>query len=143
MAETYLGLDGKLNFKVGGQAGGGGWTELTNCQDVTATLQKGEADVTTRASGGWEQVKGALKKLSLEWKMIWDPEDAGFQAVKNAFFNDELIGLQCLDKQNGQGPQADFEVLEFSRPQPLGEAQVVNVKVKIGRSATPPSWIGG
>ena len=40
-----LGMEAKLLFKVGGQAGGGAWTALGNTRDVTLNLEAGEADV--------------------------------------------------------------------------------------------------
>lgn len=49
-------------------------------------LEKGEADLTTRASGGWRATEGTLKDASVEFEMVWDTEDAGFTAIKDAYF---------------------------------------------------------
>ena len=138
-----LGMDAKLYYKVGGQSGGGSWIELDNAKDVTLSLEAGEADVTTRANAGWRATVGTLKEASVEFEMVWDTADAGFTAIKNAFFNKEPIGLQVLDGEGGQGLQADFSVTNFSRNEPLEEGITVSVTVKITYSDTPPSWIGG
>lgn len=145
MSEVF-GLDAKLYYKVGGQGGGGSWNELDNAKDVTLNVEKEEADLTTRKAQGWRQIVGKLKNGSIEWDMVWDTADAGFQAIKNAFFNDEPIGLQVLDgplASGGQGLQADFEIMQFSRNEPLAEALTVSVTAKPRYSDTPPQWVGG
>jgi hypothetical protein len=75
--------------------------------------------------------------------MVWDTADAGFTAIKNAFFNNDLIGLQILDEADGQGLQADFSITNFSRNEALEEAITVSVTAKVTYSDTAPSWIGG
>jgi hypothetical protein len=138
-----LGMEAVLKYKVGGQAGGGAWTALGNVKDVTLNLETGEADVTTRANAGWRATVGTLKEASVEFEMVWDTGDAGFTAIKNAFFNNAVIGLQVLDGTSGQGLQADFSITNFSRSEALEEAITVSVTGKVTYSATAPSWIGG
>ena len=74
--------------------------------------------------------------------MVWDTGDAGFTAIKNAFFNSDPIGLQILDAAAGQGLQADFSITNFSRSEALEEAITVSVTAKVTYSTTAPSWIG-
>ncbi|MEW6249196.1 MAG: phage tail tube protein [Planctomycetota bacterium] len=139
-----LGLDAKLYFKVGGVAGGGSWTELTNVRDLSINMEKGEADVTTRAAQGWRATKGTLKEGTVEFEMVWDTADAGFTAIKDAYFNNALIGLRVLDGAAGtpaQGLEADFDITNFSRQEPLEEAITVSVTAKITYSATAPQWV--
>jgi hypothetical protein len=138
-----LGMEAVLKYKVGGQTGGGAWTALSNVKDVTLNLETGEADVTTRANAGWRATVGTLKEASVEFEMVWDTADAGFTAIKNAFFNNAVIGLQVLDGTSGQGLQADFSITNFSRSEALEEAITVSVTAKVTYSATAPSWIGG
>ena len=45
-----LGLDAKL---LRGDVGATGATEVKNVKDLTLNLESGDADVTTRATGGW------------------------------------------------------------------------------------------
>ena len=137
-----LGMEAKLLFKVGGQAGGGTWTAMGNVKDVTLNLEAGEADVTTRANAGWRATVATLKEASVEFEMVWDTGDVGFTAIKNAFFNNDPIGLQILDASAGQGLQADFSITNFSRSEALEEAITVSVTAKVTYSATAPSWIG-
>ena len=140
-----IGLDAKLYYDAAG-VGVGTWTELTNVRDVTLNLEKSEADVTTRANNGWRAIAALLKDGSVEWEMVWDSDDAGFTAIKDAYFNGTLIGLAIMDgvitTPGSQGLQANFEVMNFSRSEPLEDALKVNVTVKPGYSpSTPPAWV--
>ena len=137
-----LGMEAKLLYKVGGQAGGGSWVVMGNTKDVTLNLEAGEADVTTRANSGWRATVATLKEASVEWEMVWDTADAGFTAIKNAFFDNDPIGLQILDETDGQGLQADFSITNFSRSEALEEAITVSITAKVTYSATAPTWIG-
>ncbi|MBW7905466.1 MAG: phage tail protein [Phycisphaerae bacterium] len=136
-----LGMEAKIYYKVGGQGGGGAWTELTNVRDVTLSLETGEADVTTRANAGWRATVATLKDASVEFEMVWDTADAGFTAIKTAYLTNAPIGFQVRDGAGGQGLQADFMITQFSRSEPLEEAISVSVTSKVTYSTTPPSWI--
>ncbi|MBE7465501.1 MAG: hypothetical protein HS116_25370 [Planctomycetes bacterium] len=139
-----IGMEAKLYFKVGG-LGAGAWVELPNVRDVTLNLETGEADVTTRGNAGWKASIATLKDASLEMEMIWDTADAGFTAIKNAYFNNEKIGFAVMDgdiaQAGSQGLQADFSILSFSRKEALEEAITVSVTAKPTYSATAPQWV--
>ena len=138
-----LGMEATLNYKVDGQDAAGSWLELTNTKDVTLSLEAGEADVTTRGNDGWRAIVATLKEASVEFEMVWDTGDAGFDAIKDAYLGNAIIGLQILDGDSGEGLQADFMITSFSRAEALEEAITVSVTAKVTYSATPPSWIGG
>jgi len=141
-----LGMHAKLYYKTGGVGGGGSWTELTNTKDVTLNLEAGEADVTTRANNGWRATVATLREGSVEWEMVWNTSDAGFTAIKNAYFNGTAIGLAVLDgditNAASQGLEADFSITNFSRSEPLDEAITVSVTAKPTYSVTAPAWVG-
>src|SRR5512140_3282401 len=101
-----LGLDAKLYFCAAGIGGTPQWTELTNVKSVTLSLQKAEADTTTRAAAGWKTFAATLKEASIEWEMVWDSDDAGFTAIKDAYFDNTAIGLAVMDGAvDGNGSQ--------------------------------------
>lgn len=137
-----LGMEAKV-YRNTGTYGVPVWVEITNVRDVTLNLESGEADVTTRANSGWRATAATLKEASVEFEMVWDTADAGFTAIKNAFFGNDPIGFQILDETSGQGLQADFSITNFSRNEALEEAITVSVTAKVTYSATAPSWIGG
>jgi hypothetical protein len=139
-----LGMQAKLYYKIGGVAAAGPWLELGNVKDLTLNLETGEADVTTRANAGWRATVGTLKEGSLEFEMIWDTSDAGFTALKNAFFGNLAIGLAAMDgditASGSQGLQADCSITSFTRSEALEEALTVSVTAKPTYSTTAPTW---
>lgn len=139
-----LGLDAKLYFSAAGIGGLPTWTLLSNVKNVTLGLQKGEADVTTRANGGWKATAATLKEGTIEFAMVWDTSDAGFTAIKDAYFSNTTIGLAVMDgdvtASGSQGLWADCHIMDFSREEPLEEAIMVKVTAKPTYSANPPIW---
>jgi len=133
-----LGMEAKLYY---GAAGITATTELTNVKDVTLNLESGEADVTTRGNSGWRATVGTLKTGSVEFEMIWDSDDAGFAAIKDAYFNNEPIALAILDGVGGEGLDADFSITNFSRKEALEEAITVSVTAKPTYSTRAPAWV--
>ena len=143
MPEVKLGLDAKIYRNTGSYASPS-WSEVSNVRDVTLNLEKGEADVTTRAANGWRATKGTLKEMSIEFEMLWLTGDAGFEAVKDAFLNNTTIEFLALDgsisTSGNQGPRAEMDVISFSRNEPLEEGITVSVSLKTTQSDNPPSW---
>ena len=140
-----LGLDARLYFCAAGMGGTPTWTELTNVKDVTLNLETGEADVTTRGNAGWRASVATLKDGSIEFEMVWDTEDAGFTAIKDAYFNNAAIAFAVMDGDittaGSQGLQADFTITNFSRNEPLEEALTVSVTAKPTYSTVAPAWV--
>lgn len=140
-----LGMEAKLYYKLGGVGGAGSWEELTNVKDVTLNLETGEADVTTRGNAGWRATVGTLREGSIEFEMVWDTADAGFTAIKDAYFDNSKIGFAVMDGDIGtpgsQGLQADFSITNFSRKEALEEAIMVSVTAKPTYSTTAPEWV--
>jgi TP901-1 family phage major tail protein len=137
MPNFVLGMNAKLYHGVAGATAA---TELTNVRNVTLNLEAGEADVTTRANSGWRATAPTLRECSVEFEMVWDPADAGFTAMKDAFLTGGLIALKVLDKANGQGPDGDFSITSFSRSEELEEAITVSVTAKL---AVFRDWVEG
>lgn len=135
-----LGMEAKIYH---GAAGTTATSELTNVKDVTLNLETGEADVTTRGNQGWRATVGTLKEGSVEFEMVWDSDDTGFTAIKNAYFNNTPIALAILDHENGEGLDADFSITNFSRNEPLEEAITVSVTAKPTYSTRAPAWVEG
>ena len=135
-----LGMNAKLYH---GPAGSTATSELTNTRDVTLNLETGEADATTRGSMGWRLFVTTLKEGAVEFEMVWDTQDSGFTAIKNAFFNNTPIALAVLDKEDGSGLDADFMITNFSRSEPLEEAITVSVRARPTYSDRAPDWVEG
>lgn len=134
-----LGLDAALYRGVAGETAE---TEVTNVKDLTLNLESGEADVTTRATEGWKASVATLKEASLEFGMLYDTEDADFNAFQAAYFGNEPIALFISDGA-GSGLDADFSITSFSVEQNLEEAMTVSVKAKPTASVRAPAWLIG
>lgn len=138
-----LGMEAKIYRNTGTYASPT-WVELANVRDVTVSLESGEADVTTRANNGWRATAATLKDASIEFEMVWDTDDAGFTAIKDAFFGNDTIELAVMDGNIGtagsQGLRAECSITSFSRSEPLEEAITVSVTAKPTYSANAPQW---
>lgn len=141
---AVLGMNCKL-FRNTGSYASPTWDEVTNTKDVTQTVEKSEADATTRANNGWRATMGALKDATVEFQMVWNPGDADFEAFRDAFLNDTLIDCAALDgdmvTSGSQGLRAEFSVLTFSRNEPLEEVVTVDVTLKPGYTDNAPVWM--
>lgn len=139
-----LGMDAKL-YRNSGTHGTPTWVELSNVKDVTLNLEKGEADVTTRANSGWKATAATLKDASIEFEMVWDTADAGFTAIQEAYFDNTTVELAAMDgpiaTAGSQGLRASMMITNFSREEPLEEAISVKVTAKPTYSANPPEWM--
>ena len=132
-----LGLNAKL---LRGTAGSTAATEVKNVRDLTLNLESGEADVTTRATGGWRASAATLKEASLEFGILYDTEDADFQAFQEAYFGNTPLSLFITDGSGG-GLDADWSITGFTVEQPLEEAVSVSVTAKPTASTRAPAWV--
>jgi predicted secreted protein len=143
---TRLGMDAKL-YRNTGTFAAPTWTEVTNVKDLTLNLEKGEADVTTRANGGWRATVGTLKDASIDFQMVWDTADAAFSAIQQAFFGNTNIEFAIMDgvmtDPTSEGLRATFDIFNFTRNEALEEAIMVDVTIKPTYTANAPQWING
>jgi hypothetical protein len=141
---SKLGLEAKL-FRNTGTYATPVWNEITNVKDLTLTLEKGEADTSTRAAAGWKTSRGTLKEATVEFDMVWDTLDDDFAAIRDSFLNGTLVDLAVLDGGSAvvgsQGFRSPCEVLKFTRNEQLTEAITVSVTLKPTYSANPPVWM--
>jgi hypothetical protein len=139
-----LGLDAKLYLCAAGIGGTPTWTEVTRAKDVTLTVSKGEADVSTRGGGGWKATVGTLKDASIEFELVYDPADEAFELLRDAFLDGTALGLAAMDgvitAVGSQGLWADCAILKFDRKEPLEQALTVSVSAKPTLTANAPLW---
>lgn len=120
----------------------GPWTEITNVKDASWSVETVEADVSTRANAGWKARVAIQKDLTFEWGMVWDDNDQAFTAIREAWFEGTPIAIRMLDKEEGQGPQADCMIVKFNQEQGLDDILRVTITAKPTYSNDPPSWQG-
>jgi hypothetical protein len=143
MGSFVLGYNAKLYRNTGTYASPT-WSEMTNVKDLTLNMDLDEADVTTRASGGWKANVATLLDGSIEFEMVYDPTDANFTAVQTAFFSRSAVEFAAMDgpiaTAGSQGLRATCMVKQFSVEEKLAEALTVKVTIKPTYAANPPSW---
>ena len=132
-----LGLNCKL-FR--GAAGATANALMENVKNVTLDLSTGEADVTTRAAQGWRVTAATLKEATCTTEMLYDPGDADFNFVLNAFLTNSPIALFVTDGQ-GSGLDADFIVSQCGQNQDLEAGVSVNVTFKPTLTNRAPKYI--
>ena len=141
-----LGMEARLYRNTGDYATPV-WEEVSNVKDVTLNLEKGEADVTTRANGGWRATVGTLKDASVEFQMVWDTEDAAFTDIQSAFFSNTPIEFAIMSgamtDPDAEGLRATCDIFNFTRNEALEEAIMVDVTIKPTYAANAPAWING
>jgi len=139
-----LGMEAKL-YRNSGNYSTPTWVEMPNVKDLTLNLETGEADVTTRGNAGWRATVGTLKDGSIEFEMIWDTADAGFTAIRQAFFGNTTVEMAVMDgaiaTSGTQGLRATFSITKFSRNEPLEEAITVSVTAKPTYAEHAPEWM--
>ena len=93
------------------------WNDVPNVKDLTLSMEKSEADVTTRASGGWRWTIGTLKDGTIEFQMVADTTDDDFTAIQTAFFDNTSIEFAVMDgpiaTSGSEGLRATMDVLKF------------------------------
>ena len=134
-----VGLEGVLSRGASGTAVAS-LTAVTNVKDLTLSMEKGEADTSTRAAGGWRTTLGTLKSATLEFGMNFDVADADVDAFQAAFLNNTIIALAVLDAATGEGLIADWTVTGFTIEQPLEDTQTVSVTCKPAYVSRNPAW---
>jgi len=136
MPSWSYGWEGKLYY---GTAGAQASTELTNAKDVTVNGEGADADVTTKACGGFKLTAMGLIDASIDFDMVWDITDAAFSTLQNAWLNRTPIAFAAL--LDGHGLDADCAVMKFSKNEPVGDVITASVSVKPTRSSRAPQVI--
>lgn len=106
---------------------------MGNVRNVTTSLEKGEADITTRDNDGWAATAGTLKRATLEFETVWKPGDAKFEILKDAYLDGTEVAASALDgafDAGGEGLTGNMVVTTFSRGEELENAMIVSVTMK-------------
>ena len=139
-----LGREAKL-YRNAGTYEAPDWQEISNARDVDANVEADTADLTTRGNAGWRATVPTIQDATIEFDMVWDPDDAGFTAIQEAFFGRtpiEIAGMSGdIETAGSEGLRATMAVTTFRRSEPLTEGITVSVTLKPTYSAHPPEWL--
>jgi len=120
------------------------WNEIALVKDLTLNMDKGDVDITTRASFGFIERVDGLIDATVDFSMLWDTADDDFTALRTAFFAKTAIECLVLDGGSAvvgaQGLRASMMIKTFTRNETLGEALMVDVQLMPTKSANAPAW---
>jgi len=125
MAEVKLGLDAVLTIDT---------VEIGNCKDLTVSLEKAEADASTRDNNGWRATVGTLKDASIEFTVLNKDGDTAFATLQGLFMSGEPCDVGISDA--GAALTLTCEVMSFNVNQNLEEVISADVTLKPTQSAT-------
>jgi predicted secreted protein len=140
---AILGANCKL-YRNTGTYGTPVWDLIDIVRDLTLSLDKSEADATTRAAAGWKQFLAGLKTGSVEFDVIWDTGHLDFIALQGSFANNTILDIAVMDgpiaTAGSAGLRAEMVVFTLTRNESLEEAVTASITCKPAYSANPPVW---
>lgn len=142
---------------------------LKTVQDVTLSLTASTADVTNRNSNGWRQMVSALKEGSVDFSVLWQPDDSLFDDLLAAYLDQCPVAFAILDGPIGgfnatctpdttggnqdpysprckscgkvTGLHADFVITSFTRNEALEEGVTADVTIEPAVGMIYPEWL--
>ena len=82
------------------------WTPVGGQRNATLSEEVEELDLTSEDSGGVSEYAPGFSSATIDCDGVYVPEAEGYQALKKAFRNKELIRVRL--KENGQPTEACF-----------------------------------
>lgn len=121
-------------------------TLISNCRDLKFSLKPGKSDVSIRGGAGFKYYAANLFDLSdMKLEQVYDPTDAGFQALLTAAMTRTTIALALMDNvdtTNGvYGIWADFMVEGFEKSEMIEGVQMIDWPVAFGYTQVPPQVV--
>lgn len=118
-------------------------TLLANVRDATVNYGTIEADVTVKQSG-FTLTDVVRHDVSVEFEILEDPTDTGFQAIETAYQTKAAIAILILNgpkaTAGSKGIDADWKVTNFSQPQPNDGKLTRTVTIKPAKTARAPAF---
>ncbi len=127
--EFLLGVNAKL-YRGAEDTALAALTLCDNVADLTLNLPKGTWDATTRKNAGYTSDPGALKSVAVEFTMVFEPGEADYEAMRDAYLDNSRLCLAILTGENdaeAEGPRGNFEVVNFVRNEPIAGGITINV----------------
>lgn len=138
-----MGANGKL-YRNTGSYGSPTWNLISNVRDIEPNWEFGDADVSSRAGGGFRWHEPTLVDIAFSATMLYDPADDDYVAFLAAAQARTAIDIFVLDQAQAtagsQGPRGIFKIFKFGRKEGLDGMMEVNIDFKLAYSANPPTW---
>lgn len=152
-------------FDTAQYSNGDEWCAIKTVREVTLNLTSSTADVTTRNANGWRQMVPTLKEASIDFQVLWQPDQAVFDDLLTYYISQCPMAFLILDgkltestagyitawiAQTGRcsetgyvitGLFADCAITNFSRNEALEEAVVADVTIQPTVGVGIPQWV--
>jgi hypothetical protein len=110
------------------------WREQDNVKDLSRDGSTAEADITTRANSGFRQIAGTLKEFSLDFQMVYDPDNEAVVFFEGAWLANTEFAVADMDGSivtaDTKGIISNVRITNFSRTENLEEGVLIDVTVK-------------
>jgi hypothetical protein len=118
---------------------------LSNLQDVSIPVTKGEADITTRGNNGWRAILGTLKDVSVDLNMVYDTADTLQIALLKAWIGNTSVAVALLDGDKAtvgsRGLWADWQVVGCNKEEALEDGQKIVFTIKPTLTSVAPQYV--
>jgi len=123
---SFIGFEGVLYYNTG-TTGSPVWASIDTVRSVTAQLNAGTVDDTSRTTNGWRSRKQGLKEWGADFEMIYEPTDTAWQNIRESFFDGTIIEVLIMDRDitidGAYGLRGTVEVTNFEKAEPLEDVQ--------------------
>lgn len=117
------------------------WSHVVNVRDLTRNNTPALADASIRGSTFRLQVP-TLKEMSLDFQMVYDPEDLDVAAFDEAFYADGLVEILDLDGPIGtagsKGIRMHALVSNFTVNEALEDVGMIDISLVPGYTPDNP-----
>jgi len=142
MPGPVLGMNCKL-YRNTGSYGSPTWSLVATVRDVTPTIEAAEADMTTRANGGWEAILPSLRKITIETEIPHKTTDTNYAALQAAFVAGSVVELLFLDgliaTSGSTGIRASYGITKWASAETLVDGKKTAITFRGAYSDNPPA----
>ena len=136
-----IGLKAKAYWGVSGTTASAPIPRMKDCSLGGSTAS---ADGSNRDSGGFRLKVPTLKEMTVEMTIVADEtSNPALVAFRQAWLENGAVALLVLDKESGEGPDADFCVTKFDRAEGLEDVIAYSITFEPTLSSRAPQWVAG
>ncbi len=139
------GFRAKIWVREGGTTTGTAeWLALGGARDCTLNTTMGEGDATHRAGAGFTMTLAILEDASVDAEILWIDDDDAQLVLEAAYASRGVVGVRMLDSdddETGIGLEANCQVLNLTRREPLNDTIKADLTLKPTYSSVAPRWV--
>ena len=111
--------------------------EIDVVRDVTFPMDKEIIEDRYRGDNGWTEKVGGYRSWRATFDMRYDPTDAGWIAVRDAFYSSDNVSISTITTDEAGGFSGTGTVANFEPGEPLQGAATTSVTFEGSGLLTP------